>query len=59
LTRTLIHHCPQCSQYTMAETCPRCHVATKSPLPPKFSPEDAYGAYRRKLRRLTSTPPGA
>jgi len=43
----------------MQELCPRCKVATKSPLPPKFSPEDAYGSYRRKLRRLTAQAKGA
>lgn len=43
----------------MQEKCPQCKVATKSPLPPKFSPEDAYGVYRRKLRRLAAAPKGA
>jgi rRNA maturation protein Nop10 len=40
----------------MAATCPACGVAAKNPLPPKYSPEDPYAVYRRRLRRLTQTP---
>jgi len=31
--------------------CAACGGALKNPLPPKYSPEDAYGSYRRKLKK--------
>jgi rRNA maturation protein Nop10 len=31
----------------MEEVCGSCGSATASPAPPKFSPEDRYGPYRR------------
>lgn len=53
MTRTLIYRCASCRSYTLKTTCPTCDVATKNPLPPKFSPEDPYGVYRRRLKKLT------
>jgi H/ACA ribonucleoprotein complex subunit 3 len=35
----------------MEPVCPKCSEKTFSPRPPKFSPEDAYGDYRRKAKR--------
>ena len=52
MTRTLLFRCPSCQAYTLREKCPSCGTATKNPLPPKFSPEDPYGEYRRKLKQL-------
>lgn len=52
MTRSLIVRCPECDGYTMRPKCPRCAAATRNPLPPKFSPEDPYGEYRRRLKRL-------
>lgn len=43
--------CPKCSTYTMEPLCPKCNEKTFSPKPPKYSPEDAYGDYRRKAKR--------
>jgi H/ACA ribonucleoprotein complex subunit 3 len=43
--------CRTCRRYTLKERCPQCGGATASPLPPKYSPEDRYGAYRRRLKR--------
>ncbi|MGI6472099.1 MAG: H/ACA ribonucleoprotein complex subunit NOP10 [Candidatus Methanomethylophilaceae archaeon] len=37
-----------CGRYTFKETCPVCGGVTSSPAPPRYSPEDRYGAYRRK-----------
>jgi H/ACA ribonucleoprotein complex subunit 3 len=36
----------------MAERCSQCGKATFKPGPAKYSPEDPYGAYRRKLKLL-------
>jgi len=42
-----IKRCDSCGVYTLKDTCPKCGAAAKSPHPPKFSPEDKYGKYRR------------
>ena len=41
--------CAKCSTYTFRERCPKCKGETASPHPPRFSPEDRYGRYRRKI----------
>ena len=38
--------------YTLHPNCPACGAATVKPGPAKYSPEDAYGVYRRKLKLL-------
>jgi len=43
--------CPKCGTYTLKENCPVCGEKTVTPIPPRFSPEDPYGKYRRKLRK--------
>ena len=48
----LMRRCPACKEYTLAEACPRDGTPTKSPRPAKYSPEDHYGEYRRRLKRL-------
>ncbi|HKM14106.1 MAG TPA: nucleolar RNA-binding Nop10p family protein [Candidatus Methanomethylophilaceae archaeon] len=40
-------HCT-CGTYTLKEVCPACEKTTSTPVPPRYSPEDRYGAYRRK-----------
>jgi H/ACA ribonucleoprotein complex subunit 3 len=35
----------------MQELCPSCGGNAANPAPPKYSPEDPYGTYRRKARR--------
>ena len=52
MTRSLILQCEKCHEFTLQEECPRCHGKAKNPLPPKYSPEDPYGEYRRRLKRL-------
>ncbi|HYS71694.1 MAG TPA: RNA-protein complex protein Nop10 [Thermoplasmata archaeon] len=47
--------CREDRTYTFRETCPRCGSVTVAPLPPRYSPEDRYGSYRRKLKREGST----
>ena len=44
--------CKTCADYTLQETCPRCGGKAVQNTPAKFSPEDNYGVYRRKLRQM-------
>jgi H/ACA ribonucleoprotein complex subunit 3 len=50
--RTAIRRCQACWLYSLRDTCPKCGARTSMPLPPRYSPEDRYGAYRRKLHEL-------
>jgi len=50
--RSQILRCPTCQDYTLAAACPECGAETLSPLPPRYSPEDHYGKYRRALLRM-------
>ena len=45
--RVEIRRCPECGVYTLKEQCSKGHK-TISINPPKYSPEDKYGAYRRE-----------
>ncbi|MDI9609700.1 MAG: RNA-protein complex protein Nop10 [Archaeoglobaceae archaeon] len=49
--RSLIKKCSNCGNYTLREKCPNCGGSTRMPIPPRFSPEDPYGKYRRMLRK--------
>lgn len=49
--RWRIRRCSNCGRYTLKEVCPDCRGETRIAHPPKFSPEDPYGEYRRRLRR--------
>ncbi|MFA7341772.1 MAG: RNA-protein complex protein Nop10 [Candidatus Methanomethylophilaceae archaeon] len=44
-----MRRCDRCARYTLQAECPQCGEPSRNPLPPRFSPEDRYGAYRRKL----------
>ncbi|WP_456472151.1 RNA-protein complex protein Nop10 [Methanocaldococcus sp.] len=46
-----IKKCPNCGRYTLKDTCPICGEKTYHPKPPKFSLEDRWGEYRRKMKR--------
>ncbi|MEA1904506.1 MAG: RNA-protein complex protein Nop10 [Candidatus Hadarchaeota archaeon] len=43
--------CSDCGRYTLKEKCTSCGGKTISPHPPKFSPQDPYGKYRRRLKK--------
>jgi H/ACA ribonucleoprotein complex subunit 3 len=43
--------CPSCKIYTFKDTCPKCSERTVSTEPPRYSPEDKYGKYRRLAAR--------
>ncbi len=52
----MAHHilkCPACDSYSLHEACP-CGGTRVSPKPAKWSPEDKYGAYRRKYKEAQS-----
>ena len=42
--------CPVCGTYTFKEVCPKCGAKTIVPNPPKYSPIDKYGKYRRRVK---------
>ena len=41
--------CPNCKSYGLKEKC-SCGATRAKPKPPKYSPEDKYGEYRRKFK---------
>ncbi len=45
-----IRKCKKCGRYTLKERCPECGAETVSAHPPRFSPEDKYGKYRRLIK---------
>ena len=40
--------CRECGIYTMKDVCPKCGHPASRPSPPRYSPEDRYGEYRRR-----------
>jgi len=46
-----IRKCEKCKTYTLKKICPKCGGNSVTPLPPRFSPEDSYGRYRRMMRK--------
>lgn len=48
--KSLIRKCNSCNKYTLKLSCPTCGVETKTPHPPKFSPDDRYARYRLRER---------
>ncbi len=46
-----IYKCKACKIYTMKEVCD-CGEKTVTPKPPKYSPEDKYGEYRRRVKSV-------
>jgi H/ACA ribonucleoprotein complex subunit 3 len=48
----MLRCCPDGGRYTLQEACPSCGEATRDPAPATFSPDDDYGEYRRRLKRM-------
>ena len=47
-----IYKCSSCQHYTLEKICSQCNLETILPKPPKYSPEDKYGTYRRNIKKL-------
>lgn len=43
--------CTSCGKYTLKDKC-SCNGKTLNPKPPKYSIEDKYSSYRRKVKEL-------
>jgi H/ACA ribonucleoprotein complex subunit 3 len=43
--------CKSCYGYTLKDRCPYCEGKVGVVYPPKYSPEDKYGKYRRILKK--------
>jgi len=46
-----MRYCHFCDLYTLEDSCSVCKKKTVNPAPARFSPEDKYGDYRRKLKK--------
>jgi len=44
--------CKNCKVYTLDAICSKCKENNISKTPPRFSPQDHYGRYRRELKKL-------
>jgi H/ACA ribonucleoprotein complex subunit 3 len=42
--------CQKCGTYALGDRCPKCGGKTKNAEPPKYSPQDKYGKYRRMMK---------
>ena len=49
--KTLLRKCPMDGTYTLKDQCPKCGGTTLMPMPAKYSPDDKYGVYRRRLKK--------
>ena len=49
--RSHLRRCPACGGYTLKEQCRSCGAPARVVAPARFSPEDHYGVYRRRLKR--------
>jgi len=45
-----IKKCPSCEEYTLGNHCNECGGKTINPKPPRYSPEDRFGEYRRRQK---------
>ena len=46
-----ILRCNKCKKFTLKSCCSECSLETVRVIPPKFSPLDSYGKYRREVKR--------
>ncbi|MBS7382318.1 MAG: RNA-protein complex protein Nop10 [Candidatus Methanomethylophilaceae archaeon] len=46
--RSSLRRCPKCGRYSMKEKCLDCSADTVTAHPPRYSPDDRYGKYRRE-----------
>ncbi|MCE5214633.1 MAG: RNA-protein complex protein Nop10 [Methanobacterium sp.] len=50
--------CRSCGEYTLQLICPYCGGDVGEVYPPKYSPVDKYGKYRRLLKKQMMTKKG-
>jgi H/ACA ribonucleoprotein complex subunit 3 len=51
----LLRKCVACGKYTLkTDACPYCKGKLIMPYPPRFSPLDKYGEYRRRYKMETA-----
>ncbi|MDD5110922.1 MAG: RNA-protein complex protein Nop10 [Candidatus Altiarchaeota archaeon] len=43
--------CTSCGTYTLKAECPACGKIAASPHPARYSPNDKYGEYRRRMKK--------
>jgi len=43
--------CPKDGSYTLSFKCPICGEKTRIAHPPRYSPQDNYGAFRRMMKK--------
>ncbi len=48
--KSLMRRC-SCGRYTLQEACPECGSSVDPLIPPRYSPEDRFGKYRRRAKR--------
>ena len=48
--KSKLRKCGVCGEYTLEDVCARCGRRTMNPMPPRFSPKDPYGKYRRMMK---------
>jgi H/ACA ribonucleoprotein complex subunit 3 len=49
-----MRRCRLCKEYTLKDRCPHCGGELEVIYPPRYSPEDKYGKYRRILKKQLS-----
>ncbi len=49
-----MRRCKTCGEYTLDDLCPECNTKTGVIFPPRYSPQDKYGKYRRLLKKHES-----
>jgi len=45
-----IRYCPKDGSYTLSSECPKCGEKTRIAHPPRYSPQDRYGKFRRMMK---------
>ncbi|HLC55511.1 MAG TPA: RNA-protein complex protein Nop10 [Candidatus Nanoarchaeia archaeon] len=49
--KTEILFCTKCGLYSLKQHCPNCRQQVFSPKPPRYSPLDKWGEWRRKAKK--------
>ncbi|MEA3558760.1 MAG: RNA-protein complex protein Nop10 [Candidatus Thermoplasmatota archaeon] len=52
--RSRIRKCRKCNLFSLRDKCPECGSTTENTFPPRYSPQDKYGRYRRMYYKDTN-----